>query len=364
MKTISEPLQMFFAKQDCAYDEFRNLMMDTYSDNLESVNKKEANEAIRKVMFSLLELNSDTVRSQKHFRRAMQKHKTELFEVIEDVIEERQLHGWGSDPFFMNFVETKNLAYGDVNEFYTEKECYLTAYRVAYGHHDYALQRLGYGESFTVKTDTYGIAVGADIRSFLMGNTDWTAMIDAVYEAMDRQIKDLIYGELTAIGDKIPMSTLFNKATPLTAATKSVVDDLIELVRSANEDAEVVVAGTPAAIRKLSALTDIQWVSGDMKNEKYHTGKLGFYEGTALMEIPQRLEKVGGELKAKIDNNVLYVLPKASEKFIKFVNVGDAEILEVTEKGARIDDTMKFELSQSFGVSSIVTQYMGRIEIQ
>lgn len=49
-----------------------------------------------------------------------------------------------------------------------------------------------------------------------------------------------------------------------------------------------------------------------------------------------------------IENNKLYILPKASEKFIKFVNVGDPEILEITDKGARIDDTMKFEYQQSF----------------
>ncbi|WP_305180656.1 hypothetical protein [Ileibacterium valens] len=364
MKTLSKQLQTFFADKGCEFDSFRQLMMDTYSKELDGVSVKEANDKIRQIMFSLLELDEKDVRNPKLFRRSLSKHKAELFEVIEDVIEERQLSGWGSDPFFMDFVETKNLAYGDVNEFYAEKECLLTAYRVAGDHHDYVLQRLGYGESFSVKTATYGIAVGADIKSFLTGNTDWTALIDALYKAMDRKVKDIVYAELSAIGDKLPISTQFNKAMALSETTKPQVDELIEMVRGANDDAEVVVVGTPAAVRKLSALTDIKWVSGDMKNEKYQTGKLGFYEGNPLMEIPQRFEKVAGKLVPMIENNKLYILPKASEKFIKFVNVGDPEILEITDKGARIDDTMKFEYQQSFGAASVVTQYMGLIEIQ
>lgn len=364
MKTLSKPLQAFFADKDYTFEQFRDLMMDTYNEKLEGVDKKEANDKIRSVMFSLLELRPEDVRNNKLMRRALAKHKNELFEVIEDVIEQRQLTGWGSDPFFMNFVEVRNLAYGDVNEFYTEKECLLTAYRVANDHHDFALQRLGYGESYTVSTATYGIAVGADIRSYLMGNTDWTALVDALYEAMDRKIKEIVYAELTSIGDKLPISAQFNKAMALTAATKDQVDELIELVRGANRDAEVVVVGTPAAVRKLSNLTKLDWYSGDMKNEKYKTGKLGFYEGTPLMEIPQRFEERNGQLKPMIDNNKLYILPKASEKFIKLINVGDPEVYEVMDKGARIDDSMKLEYRQSFGAAAIVTQYMGQIEIQ
>ena len=64
-----------------------------------------------------------------------------------------------------------------------------------------------------------------------------------------------------------------------------------------------------------------------------------------------------------IDTTKLFVLPVSMDKFIKMVNVGDAEILEITEQGARMDDTMKFEYQQSFGVGTQVGKYFGAVEI-
>lgn len=57
MKTLSKQLQTFFADKGCEFDSFRQLMMDTYSKELDGVSVKEANDKIRQIMFSLLELD-------------------------------------------------------------------------------------------------------------------------------------------------------------------------------------------------------------------------------------------------------------------------------------------------------------------
>lgn len=64
-----------------------------------------------------------------------------------------------------------------------------------------------------------------------------------------------------------------------------------------------------------------------------------------------------------IATDILLVLPANMDKFVKLVNAGDPEILEVTETGARVDNTMKFEYQQSFGVATIVGKYFGCIKI-
>ena len=60
---------------------------------------------------------------------------------------------------------------------------------------------------------------------------------------------------------------------------------------------------------------------------------MGDYEGTTLMEIPQRFT-TPGTLNKMYDNTKLWVLPASDvDKFIKLVDVGETEIDEITEKG-------------------------------
>lgn len=156
---------------------------------------------------------------------------------------------------------------------------------------------------------------------------------------------------------------MFNKALQLDTAHKDEVDALIEDVSAANDNAPVVIMGTDTALKKLGKLTDINWVSSGMKDELHETGRLGYYEGTPLVSIPQRLAKKGASLEHMVATDRLLVLPVSMDKFVKFVNVGDAEILEITEKGARMDDSMKFEYQQSFGIGVKVGKYFGAIKI-
>ena len=364
MKKIfsEESLNATFASLNYDYEDMKQLMVDTAL-GTQSVSKKEAEEAIRNMMFSVLELAPANLDNQKLFKRAMKNNKNRLFEVIEDVVDEMLIHGWSNDPFFMNYVDQKNLADGDRNEFWTEEEITLAVANVSGDHHDILIQRLGEGQSYSVRTSTYGAAVGTDIRLFLAGRKDWTVLVNAIYKAFDKKIKDTIYAEVMNVGAKLPAASMFNKAMPLDESHKEEFDLLLSDVSAANDNCEVVVLGTAVALKKLGKLTDIEWVSDNMKDALHETGRLGLYEGTALVEIPQRLAKKGGSLERMIDTNKLLVLPVSMAKFVKMVNVGDAEILEITEQGARMDDSMKFEYQQSFGIGTQIGKYFGAVEI-
>ena len=138
---------------------------------------------------------------------------------------------------------------------------------------------------------------------------------------------------------------------------------MIEDVSAANDNCEVIIMGTSSALKKVGKLTEVDWVSSNMKDALHETGKLGWYEGTSLIEIPQRLIKKGGDLERMVATNKLLVMPVSMDKFVKMVNVGDAEIVEITEQGARMDDSMKFEYQESFGIGTQVGKYFGAVEI-
>lgn len=239
----------------------------------------------------------------------------------------------------------------------------LLIWKIIYVKYNSLLQRLGEGQSYSVKTNTYGAAVGTDLRLFLAGRRDWSVLVNAIYKAFDKKVKDTVYAEVMNVGSKLPVASMFNKALALDTNDKEEFDQLLSDVSAANDNCEVIVMGTATALKKLGKLTDIEWVSDKMKDALHETGRLGLYEGTALIEIPQRLAKKGGTLERMVDTNKLFVFPVSMDKFVKMVNVGDAEITEITERGARMDDSMKFEYQQSFGIGTQVGKYFGAVEI-
>lgn len=148
----TENLKNVFATKD--YNEFSQLMFDTGM-GVPQVDKKVANDKIREVMFSILGVDEHATR--KELRRAIRSHRNEVFEVIEETVENLLVSGWGNNPFFNEFVEIKNLSDGDTNEFYVKDDVILTVSEISGNHHDLIRQRLAEGQTFRVKTSWYGV---------------------------------------------------------------------------------------------------------------------------------------------------------------------------------------------------------------
>lgn len=127
----TENLQNIFAVKD--YNEFSQLMFDTGM-NREKVSKDEANNKIREIMFNVL--GTDEHSSRKEIRRAFRRHKEEVFEVIEETVENLLVSGWGDNPFFNEFVEIRNMNDGDTNEFYVPDDSVITISELSGNHHD------------------------------------------------------------------------------------------------------------------------------------------------------------------------------------------------------------------------------------
>lgn len=191
---------------------------------------------------------------------------------------------------------------------------------------------------------------------YLAGRSDWAKLTDACARAFIIQIQNEMYAQVMNVGDQLPAQ--FKGTGTLGAATKEQFDTLIEDVAIANGNTPVFIMGTKTALKKLTALADIDWVTEAQKGEVAATGRLGSYEGVTLMEIPQRFA-LNDTTKKLVDSTKLLILPQVENKFVKFVDVGETEIVEVTEKAARNDDTMKYEVQRSMGIGTQIGRYFG-----
>lgn len=343
------------------YEGFKKLTYDLnhnpneiYDEEGNKISKKEADDAVRKFVFAIMGLNEHSTKRDR--KRAMDRHGIELFEVMEEEIDIKVETGFRESEFFNNYVEQRNLSRGDSQEFWTNEKVILSVTKISGDHHDFTLQRLGSGESYTVTTSVYGIAVGADIDLYLVGRYDWAKLTDQCAAAFVRKVQNDIYAEMMNAGKKLPAQ--FQGTGALSTTTKDKLDTLLEDVSLANDGAQVVIMGTRTGLQQFQKLMDVDWITDDQKRDVATMGRLGYYGPYTLVELPQRFA-LNDTTKKLLDPKTLFIMPQVEDKFIKFVDVGETEIYEVNEKGARMDDTMKYEVQRAMGVGVQIGRYFG-----
>lgn len=368
MNFSTQHLRDVFAEED-KYENFRKLCYDLnhgneiyeYDEdgNAHKLTKREASKAVRKVLMEIAELDENTVKSAKLRKRKLKAHRDEIFEVIEEDIDFKVETGFDEDEWFDEFVEKKNLALGDDEEFWTKNDIMLTVAKVSRGQHDLTMQHLNEGESYKLHTNVFGVKIGEDIDRIMLGRVDYTELTDKIAEAFIYMIKTMCYEEVYNAAKKLPNNSQFVKTGALTASTKEKFDELIEDVETANK-ASVIIMGTKTALKKINNLAVVDWRSDAQKNEIATTGRLGSYEGVTLMEIPQRFVE-NDVTKKLIDNKMLLIFPVTEDKFVKFVDKGETEITEEGhEKGELADDFKGYEVKREMGVATQLTGYFGK----
>lgn len=363
MAFSTQHLNMIFA-EDGKFEAFQNTASDLLAgvemydeESQRVISKREAETEIRKVVFEILGIDEKSTKKER--KRAMKLHGVELYEVIEEAIDTYLASGFHENEFFNQFVDMRNIKEGDSQEFWTDDKTVLAVAKVSGDHHDISIQNLGEGESYTVKTSTYAAKIGGDIDMYLLGRLDWTRLVEKIGQAFTAHIQNEMYAEVMTVGDKIPMPDQFNKGGALSASTKEKFDTLIEDVVTANDNVPVYIMGTKTALKKLTALADVDWVTDAQKNDVATMGRLGSYEGVTLIEIPQRFA-LNDTSKKLVDSTKLLIMPQVDNKFVKFVDVGETEIVESsTEKGANQTDLMTYEVQRTMGIATQCGRYFG-----
>lgn len=110
------------------------------------------------------------------------------------------------------------------------------------------------------------------MERLLTGVEDFATLVGKITEAFDRYVNQALYEALIGIGSTL--GAQWYKSSDISEATKETLRTLCMDVGMAS-DSEVVIMGTRAALASVFALNDVTWASGDMKNERYTTGKFG-----------------------------------------------------------------------------------------
>ena len=273
-----------FENDENQFVAFNKLMMDVAQNTLEDgITMKEADKKIKSMFWQIIGVDEKSTKAE--IRKAIRKNQAVLFDLIEEVVPNLLRTGWQDNPFFNEFVETRNIDIGDRAMFYTEDETILSVSKVSGNHWDIDKQRLGKGASFTVETSWYAIAVYAEYERLLTGAEDFTTFVNKLYEAVDRFVNESIYQAMLSAAAQLPGGATgtgqWVKTGDLTLATKDTFMQLVEDVQMAT-GMEVVIMGTKTALSKLEGMQKIEWVSEDMKVQRNTTGRIGYFEGIRL----------------------------------------------------------------------------------
>ena len=278
---------------------------------------KEREDAIREKLFEVLGVEGYEVKS---FRKAMRRNKVAVFEIIEEVIDNVLANGdYQKNAFYNQFVEVKNLALGDANEFYIEGENALEVAEFSGSHWDLKRQRLDIGESLRVGMRDYGIKVYEYAERIACGRADFGKVVAEIAKAVERKMAELAEATFAKAMAKVPAEF---KVTGSFDAEEII--ELCQHVEGANGVAPILV-GTKLAIRKLQGVEDM---SEGMKDAKNAHGVLPVWQGIPCLEIAQG-HKIG-TFEFTMPNDKVYVIA-GDQKPVKMVLEGATEVKEVGE---------------------------------
>ena len=350
-----------FDEMKTSYEEVKNLMFDLYKNELDDgISKREAEEKLREVSLKIFGLTKDSSRRERE--RAYRDHARQYFDVIEEVTDWTVSTGLKENEWFNALVNYRNLKEGDTNLFVNEhEEVILSIARMGKRHHDTMLQRLPENTTYSVETDVYGAAVGADIDRYLIGQEDWTKLVDAITKAFVVKIQELIFAEILEAPKKLPAQSEFVQTGALNTTNRKKFNKVLQNVSVANDNADVVIMGTMVALQELENLIDVKWVADSQKEDIAKMGRLGNYGRYTLVEIPQRFAR-NDVTKSMYKDDTLFVFATGDNKLVDMVDVGETLIEEITERGtanSNIADIMKYEVQRELGVSTRIGRYFG-----
>ncbi|UUV45926.1 major capsid protein [Bacillus phage vB_BanS-Thrax1] len=327
------------------------LAVDLAKGKVENFSKSQSNDALRKAFADLMEFSIEDAKGRVEIpRKVMRKHKVEIFEILEEIVNETLQEGLKSQ--FDGFAEYRNLAWGDENLFKVPAKNIFRVSLVSDGNGNIRRQRLRDGQEFSVSLDTYAIKIGEDFHRFLAGRVEWGELMGLIAESFQRELTKRIYRAILASYGR------YNGTYHMSGNLQE--KDLVELAMhiKARTGEDVAVYGTKLALRHLAPAQGT--ITDAMNDARNKTGFYGLISGIELREIEQSHEY--GTDEFAIDNSMLLVLPQSADKMVKVVNEGDA-IIQDQQAGISSDMMQEYFIANRFGVAVITTKVYGFIKL-
>lgn len=365
MKDITCFSANVLAQFDNKYDnmlEFNSLMMDASNSVYEKYSKEDTQTILRKQFDKILGLNFKEANSMKR-RQAWRDHNKEIATLIEDVIADKMNSGWNTaNARFMEYVDERNIAEGDANEFFVEDNSLLTVSKFAGNHHDIVRASVKPGKAFSIDTSFYTIKVYTDFVLFQTGRIDFADLVARMYTAIEQYRYAALNTAFMSMDASLPTDMILD--TAVSEATKSAIIDHIEKVVAATGK-NVMLVGARSAIQKLQSTINYNLFSDDMKNERFQNGILGSWEGYECLALNRvNIPGTRDSVFTAEDLKKIYILPIDPEfKPIKRVNEGDVAYYETGMDGLKKDMTIDAEIVYKEGIGVVIDELFGEIKI-
>ena len=287
--------------------------------------------------------------SGKTMYQTFRRNELTYYEIFEEIIDV----GIGEDvlnsPFIDSFVEVKNRALGDKTAWYSEGGL-LSVSSFAGNHWDTNRQAIDLGQEFTLPKEWIYIHVYEEFERFMLGITPLEKLMDKVYKSINKYMKDRIYLQFQNVASTIP--TDFVKS----GNTEADVAGLCDLVQAAGGYDTITIAGTRAALRRLTDIMPTHIVADSQKEALKNTGSIQMWDGIKLMVIPQALKS--GTFQLALNDKQLFVMD-GNAKPIKLEYIGDTRSKIVDDFHVNNDMTLDWQIQTCFGIGMILPQYTG-----
>lgn len=280
--------------------------------------------------------------------RNLRRNKSEIYDIIEEIVPVITREGLSGDEFYMNLVEERSLATGDKNEFVVDDNSTFIVSKIADGINYARRQRIGEKTSVAIDTHIYAITIYEEFSLFMSGKRDWNTFVNKVAEAFKQMLYNKIYATFAAIDN----TTQGMNSTYATGGTydETALLTLIEHVEAATGKNAIIV-GTRTALRKCNSAV----LSQNAQDAYYNTGFYGKLAGVPMVAIKNK--HVAGTDNFVFPDNKVYVLA-SDDKPIKVVYEGNGIITE-TDGASSADGTMSYTYKEKIGVGLLINGKLG-----
>lgn len=269
-------------------------------------------------------------------------NKNLVFSIIEESIDEvlpkRVLEQYGS------FAEIKTFKQGDKPIF---REKITTASRRR------AKQFIGKvglaglyevfkldGRSYEVATNAIGGAAQIGFEEYLDGRVDFADVYDIMMEGLDECIYVEIEKQLLGAIKNVQTANKSSQSTFVEAE----MDRLIQIAESYGGKADIYCSFEFAA----TMVPATNWVSDDMRNEKWSNGYLANYKGHKVIVLAQSYEDETNTKKV-LDPKYAWIIPSGANKPVKIAFEGETIVDEYTN----YDRSREVQVYKKVGVRAI-----------
>ena len=268
-----------------------------------------------------------------------------LEQTIDDVLPQKVMQNYSQ------FAEVKTFAQGD-KPIFTQKITLASKTRAKQFIGKVGLAGLYEvfkldGQSYEVTTNAIGGAAQIGFEEWLDGRVDFADVLDIVMQGLDECIYVEIEKQLSgAVANINP-----NNFVSTTGFNETAFDKLLS---KADSYAKSAIYCTYEFAATMLSATSANWISDEMKNQRWNNGYIANYKGHQIIVLAQSWEPdaVGPNGTRVIYPGYAYIIPVGAEKPVKIALEGQTIVDEYTN----YDRSREVQIYKKIGVRAIFSQ--------